>query len=76
MSGWLQDASNVKTYGEPFQADGIMWYHILPAWQRPLFRVVKAVQWVLWKLGVPWHDCVFDECTPTGDCCPRGGDIG
>ena len=76
MSGWLQDGSNVKTYGKPFLArDGIEYVHTLPAWQRPLYRFTVWAQWLLWKLNVPWHNCVFDECTPTGNCCPRGGDL-
>lgn len=70
MAGWLQDASKVRTYGKPFFGkDGILYRHTLPWWQRPLYRVVKAVQWTLWKLGVNWHDPVFDECAPTGGCC-------
>lgn len=69
MSGWLADASNVKTYGEPFSQDGSMYYHTLPLWQRPIYQLTVWAQWLLWKIGIPWHNAVFDECTPTGDCC-------
>ena len=32
-------------------------------------------QLIFWKLGLPWHNRLRDECTPDGDCCPGGGDI-
>lgn len=57
-----------KHYGKVFR-DGIWWYHRYPWWQRPIYGVVSRAQWLLWRVGVPWHNRWFDECTPDGDCC-------
>jgi hypothetical protein len=61
----------MEYYGKPFIKDGVEWVHTLPWWQRPLYRVTVGIQWTLWKIGLPWHNIFFDECTPDFNCCVK-----
>ena len=55
------------------ETDSVM-YWIWPWWYRPIYRVLKAAQWVCWKAGWSWHDEISQECCPDFSCCvgPRG----
>ncbi len=44
-----------------------------PRWARALMRVVKFVQFRLWKVGIAVHDPIFGECTPDFNCCCETG---
>ncbi len=57
-----------KCYGMIFE-NGVEYEMLLPVWKRPLYRIVKRIQWGLWKIGIPWHDWLSDECTPDFNCC-------
>ena len=36
---------------------------------RPFMRVTVLVQYLLWKVGINWHNTVRNECTPNFNCC-------
>ena len=59
----------MKYYGKPFTKDGVKYVHTLPWWQRHFYKMTVGVQWILWKIGIPWHNWIFDECTPDFNCC-------
>jgi len=37
--------------------------------KRIFYKITVGFQWMLWKMGVSWHNSFFDECTPDFSCC-------
>lgn len=33
------------------------------------YKIVKMFQLGLFKIGIKWHDTIFNECTPDFECC-------
>lgn len=38
-----------------------------------LDRLSLYAQWLLWKVGIAWHNPYRDECTPDFNCCMKKG---
>ena len=36
-----------------------------------IYKLFKIYQFLLWKIGIAWHDNKFNECTPDFNCCCR-----
>ena len=35
------------------------------------YKIRLIFQYVLWKIGIAWHNNYEDECTPDFNCCCR-----
>lgn len=62
---------NKVPQGKPFTHKGLEYYHLLPFWKRPLYALVKVVQYTLCFFGYHWHDFLTDECCLHLKCCKR-----
>lgn len=57
-----------KCYGMAF-INGVEYEYLLPVWQRPMYKLTVMFQYMLWRIGIPWHNWFADECTPNFNCC-------
>lgn len=40
------------------------------------YKVIKLIQRFFWFIGLPYHEHVFNECTPDFNCCEKFEGIG
>jgi hypothetical protein len=50
---------------------GIPYYHLLPAWQRPIYSLTCFVQSVFCFFGLHLHNKLSYECCKHGKCCEK-----
>jgi len=62
-------------FKKKFIENGVEWIWIHHWAVRPIYKIVKGIQWCIWKTGLLAHDPFFDECDPSFRCCINGYSI-